>query len=205
MADILENFIVIEGLDGAGTTTQLKKVSTQLIKKGYNIHNTFEPTDRPIGKLVRDVLAKRFITTPLTLAKLYATDREDHLYNSQDGVIKHINDNEIVISDRYFYSSLAYQGVECDLEVVKSLNNYPHPQILIFIDTPVEECLNRINSRGAEKDIFEHNEFLEKVYNNYIKILKELPEKVTLIKIDGTLSVEKITQTIIGKLNKILK
>jgi dTMP kinase len=205
MADILENFIVIEGLDGAGTTTQLKKVATQLIKKGYNIHNTFEPTDRPIGKLVRDVLAKRFITTPLTLAKLYATDREDHLYNSEDGVIKHINNNEIVISDRYFYSSLAYQGVECDWEIVKSLNNYPHPQILIFIDTPVEECLNRINSRGADKDIFEHNDFLEKVYNNYIKILNELPEKVTLIKIDGTLSVEKITETIIDKLNQLIK
>ena len=204
MANILKNFVVIEGLDGAGTTTQLKQINLELSKKGYSTHSTFEPTDRPIGRIVRDVLAKRFNTTPLTLAKLYATDREDHLYNSEDGVIHHLEKGEIVISDRYFYSSLAYQGVECEYEVVKQLNTYPHPQVLIFIDTPVEECVNRINSRGKEKDIFEHNSFLEKVSDNYQKILRELPQDVNLIRIDGSLSVNEITQIIITSLLKIL-
>lgn len=205
MTNILENFVVIEGLDGAGTTTQLKQTVSQLIKKGYRVHSTFEPTDRPIGKLVRDVLAKRFITTPLTLAKLYATDREDHLYNNEDGVIHHLNKGEIVISDRYFYSSLAYQSVECDYEDVKSLNNYPHPQVLIFIDTPVNVCLDRINSRGNKKDIFEHDEFLINVSNNYSKILEELPKEVNLIKIDGTLSVDEISKIIVDSLSNLLK
>lgn len=204
MTNILENFVVIEGLDGAGTTTQLKQTVSQLTKNGYSIHSTFEPTDRPIGKIVRDVLAKRFITTPLTLAKLYATDREDHLYNNENGIIHHLNKGDIVISDRYFYSSLAYQSVECDYEVVKKLNDYPHPQILIFIDTPVNVCLDRINSRGEVKDIFEHDEFLINVSNNYSRILKELPKEVKLIRIDGTLSVDEISKIIVENLTKLL-
>ncbi|MGD1818674.1 MAG: dTMP kinase [Pleomorphochaeta sp.] len=205
MTDILNNFIVIEGLDGAGTTTQLKQISTELIKNGFNIHSTFEPTDRAIGRIVRDVLAKRFITTPLTLAKLYATDREDHLYNEEDGVIKHLNNGEIVISDRYFYSSLAYQGATCDFETVKNLNNYPHPQILVYIDTPVETCVDRINKRGNEKDIFEHSEFLNQVSKNYQKTLSQLPEGVHLIKIDGTQTVESISNLVIKEILNILK
>ena len=204
MTNILENFVVIEGLDGAGTTTQLKQTVSQLTKNGYSIHSTFEPTDRPIGKIVRDVLAKRFITTPLTLAKLYATDREDHLYNNENCIIHHLNKGDIVISDRYFYSSLAYQSVECDYEVVKKLNDYPHPQILIFIDTPVNVCLDRINSRGEVKDIFEHDEFLINVSNNYSRILKELPKEVKLIRIDGTLSVDEISKIIVENLTKLL-
>lgn len=202
MTNILKNFVVIEGLDGAGTTTQLKKICAELEKKEYKIHSTFEPTDRPIGKIVRDVLSKKFITTPLTLAKLYAADREDHIYNEETGIISHLNKNEIVISDRYFYSSLAYQSVQSDWETVKNLNNYPNPQILIFIETPVEVCLQRINTRGNEKEIFENTDFLEKVSNNYQKILNELPKGVTLIKIDGTLGVEEISKIIIKNLLK---
>lgn len=205
MANILENFIVIEGLDGAGTTTQLKRVASALLKKGYKTHTTFEPTDRPIGKVVRDILAKRFITTPLTLAKAFAADRNDHLYNKEDGILYHLENGRIVISDRYFYSSLAYQSVETDFEVVKRLNDYPHPEILIFIDTPVEVCLNRINSRGAQKDIYEHENFLEKVNKNYQRIIEQLPKEVNLVKIDGNLTVEEISTTIIESLEKLIK
>lgn len=197
MNDILHNFIVIEGLDGAGTTTQLKKISLELEKLNYSVYSTFEPTDRPIGKIVRDVLAKRFITTPYTLAKLYATDREDHLNNQEDGIIKQLKNNKIVISDRYFYSSLAYQGATCDYERVKELNNYPHPEILIYIDTPLEECLNRINKRNNDKDIFENKKFLTKVAKNYERVLNELPQNVKLIKINGEKSVNEISSLIL--------
>lgn len=204
MNEILNNFIVIEGLDGAGTTTQLKKISKELENNNYKVYSTFEPTDRPIGRLVRDVLSKKFITTPLTLAKLYATDREDHLYNEEDGIIKQLNDGKIVISDRYFYSSLAYQGYTCDFDCVKDLNNYPNPQILIYIDTPLEECLNRINKRNNEKDIFENKKFLENVANNYERVISSLPKDVILLRIDGTKSVDEIASIITKKLLEIL-
>lgn len=205
MSKILNNFIVLEGLDGAGTTTQLKKLKEALELLGHQVYITNEPTDRPIGKVVRTVLSGDFKTTPLTLAKLYATDREDHLYNEKEGIIKQLNDKKIVISDRYFYSSLAYQSVASSFEDVEKLNkDYPHPQILVYIETPIKECLSRIDSRGKKKDIFEEKEFLTKVNDNYNKVLLNLPSNVNLIKIDGTLSISDITQLMLKKIKTIL-
>lgn len=205
MINILKNFIVLEGLDGAGTTTQLKNLKVELEKFSLKIHTTNEPTSRPIGRLVRTVLSGEFKTTNLALARLYSADRDDHLFNSEDGILKQINDNKIVISDRYFYSSLAYQGVNCDFNKVLELNkDFPHPQILIYIETPINECLSRIDKRGEKKEIFEKRDFLTKVNDNYNKVFNDLPEGVNLIKIDGTLSIDKITNIMIDEVKRIL-
>lgn len=205
MNNTLNNFIVLEGLDGAGTTTQLKKLKVELEKLSVKIYTTNEPTGRPIGKLVRTVLSGEFKTTDLALARLYSADRDDHLFNNQDGILKQINDNKIVVSDRYFYSSLAYQGVNCDLSKVAELNkDFPHPQILIYIETPIEECLSRIDKRGEKKEIFEKKDFLTKVNNNYNTVINKLPSDVNLIKIDGTLSIDEITTIMIDEVRKIL-
>ena len=205
MINTLKNFIVLEGLDGAGTTTQLKKLKAELERIGYTIYMTNEPTSQPIGKLVRSVLSGDFKTTPLALATLYSADREDHINNSEYGIIKQISDNKIVISDRYFYSSLAYQGVNCNFNKVVELNkDFPHPQILIYIETPVEVCISRIESRGEKKEIFEKREFLTQVNDNYNKVIQNLPSDVNLIKIDGTLSIEEITAIMSEKVIAIL-
>jgi dTMP kinase len=205
MNNILQNFIVLEGLDGAGTTTQLKKLKEELEKLSIEVYTTNEPTSRPIGKLVRTVLSGEFKTTNLALARLYSADRDDHLFNTEDGILKQLQSNKIVVSDRYFYSSLAYQGVNCDFDKVVELNSdFPHPQILIYIETPIEECLTRIDKRGEKKEIFEKKDFLTKVNNNYNKVLSDLPDGVNLIKIDGTLSIENITRTMIDKVKAIL-
>ncbi|MGH4039235.1 MAG: dTMP kinase [Sphaerochaeta sp.] len=205
MNNILNNFIVLEGLDGAGTTTQLKKLKIELEKLGKSVYTTNEPTSRPIGKLVRTVLSGDFKTTDLALARLYSADRDDHLFNTEDGVIMQVNNNKIVISDRYFYSSLAYQGVNCDFDKVVELNaDFPHPQILIYIQTPTEECVSRIDRRGEKKEIFEKLDFLTKVNENYNKVLESLPEGVSLVKIDGTKSIDEITAMMLEEVKKIL-
>lgn len=205
MSNILNNFIVLEGLDGAGTTTQLNKLKQEIEKSSVTVHTTNEPTKRPIGKLVRTVLSGEFKTTDLSLARLYSADREDHLFNDEDGILKQIKDNKIVVSDRYLYSSLAYQGVNCNYDKVLELNaDFPHPQILIYIETPVDECIGRIDKRGEKKEIFEKKDFLTKVNNNYNKILSTLPNDVNLIKIDGTLSIDEITSIMVQKVKQIL-
>jgi dTMP kinase len=205
MNNILNNFIVLEGLDGAGTTTQLKKLKIELEKLGKNVYTTNEPTSRPIGKLVRTVLSGDFKTTDLALARLYSADRDDHLFNTEDGVLMQVNNNKIVISDRYFYSSLAYQGVNCDFDKVVELNaDFPHPQILIYIQTPTEECVSRIDRRGEKKEIFEKLDFLTKVNDNYNKVLESLPEGVNLVKVDGTKSIDEITAIMLEEVRKIL-
>jgi dTMP kinase len=196
MQKVLNNFIVIEGLDGSGTTTQLKRVVELFDKKSIATHATFEPTSSALGTLVRQVLRKDVVTTPLALALLFAADREDHLHHPITGIHQRLLNGEIVISDRYFFSSLAYQSVDCGFEKVLSLNQFPYPQYIFFIDTPIDDCLFRIDERKEDKEIFEHREFLTEVKQNYEKIFSELPEGVNFFLIDGTKTREEITQTI---------
>lgn len=195
--DLLKHTIVFEGLDGAGTTTQRNKLIKYLEEKGKKVFLTNEPTGNMIGRLIRDILQKKYRTTDKALALLYAADRDDHLYNPEYGIKKHIEDGEYVICDRYFYSSFAYQGVTLDWSFIAKLNTFPHPEVLIYIDTPTQECINRIEKRGEEKELFEKAEFLQKVEQGYNKIFSTLPDDVRFIKIDGTLSQDAIFEKIL--------
>lgn len=192
MKSLIKSFIVFEGLDGAGTTTQLWRLEAFYKAQGRDAFITFEPTDNPIGRLVRSVLQKKAETTPEALALLYAADRHDHLYNPEYGLVKKAEGGTIVVSDRYFYSSIAYQSVQCDYDWVKGINQFPSPEAVIFIDTPVDVCMERIGRRGSEKELFEKASYLEKVRENYIRIFSSLPEEVSLLTVDGRGSVEKI-------------
>ena len=187
---ILKSFIVFVGLDGAGTTTQIRNLARyyEFNRREYAVTN--EPTDNPIGRLVRQVLQKKIITTPEALALLYAADRSDHLYNPSYGITRLLEEGKIVMSDRYFYSSIAYQSVECSRELVKAINRFPSPEFLIFIDTPVEDCMRRIEKRGEEKELFDRAEFLTAVRKNYLAELENLPEGVNLLVVDGRASIE---------------
>lgn len=189
--------IVLEGLDGAGTTTQMKRIAKRLESEGKKVFITHEPTDNPIGLLVRSVLQKKISTTPLSLALLYASDREDHLNNEEYGINKYLDEGYFVISDRYFYSSIAYQSVDCNPSFIKEINStFPHADILIFIDTPTDDCMDRIDKRGEEKELFEKSSFLEKVRKNYLNVLKELPESVQLLNIDGRKTIDEVEEEI---------
>ena len=196
--------IVFEGLDGAGTTTQMKILGKAFEERNQKVFITHEPTDNPIGKLVRSALRKEFSLPPSALALLYASDRDDHLYNSQYGIEKYIREGSHVISDRYFYSSIAYQGVECDFNYIEGLNSrFPHADVIIYIDTPVEESMARIEKRGEEKELFEKEEYLRKVRENYERLFSSLPQSVTLIKIDGTKSIETISKEILSSIESL--
>lgn len=195
--DKLKNMIVFEGLDGAGTTTQMKILGERLEKEGLKVFLTHEPTDNPIGLVVRQCLQHKFTTTPNALGLLYSADRDDHLYNEEYGIVNHLQNNEIVISDRYFYSSIAYQGVQCDLDFIYNINKeFPHPDFLIFVDTPSDDCITRIEKRGEEKELFEKVDFLTKVRKNYLRELNVIPEDVNVLVVDGRLSIEEVSEKI---------
>ncbi|MDD3902687.1 MAG: dTMP kinase [Sphaerochaeta sp.] len=200
MPSVLHNFIVFEGLDGAGTTTQMKLLAENCDKNDRACRATFEPTDKPIGRLVRSVLQKQIVTTPLALAMLYAADREDHLFNPVNGLLKDLDTGKLVICDRYLYSSLAYQGVECDFKKIEAINDFPAPEYVFFIDTPVDECIRRITSRGSATELFERHEFLEKVKSNYERIFTSLPSGVKLIRLNGMLGIDELAKEIFSTL-----
>lgn len=185
--EILKNFIVFEGLDGAGTTTQSRLITD----KQSESHFTFEPTDGEIGRFIRKVLGKEFKLTAHALAHLFTADRSEHLYGP-GGIIELCRKGDMVICDRYLYSSIAYQSLNLDFtDVVEMNSSFPHPEHLFFIDTPVELCLERIGKRQEERELFEKRELLEEIQKNYYRLIeyyKQLGVKIHIL--DGTWSIE---------------
>ncbi len=163
---IWNNFIVLEGLDGSGTTTQLKKLESAAAARNIPFHATWEPTDNPVGRLIRRVLRKEDRVTPETLARLFSTDRFEHLYAPETGIKDRIARGEMVVSDRYIFSSLAYQSLGCGFDTVLNLNDFPLPAKLFFIDVPWEVCRDRRHQRDME-ELFEGSPIQQKISDNY--------------------------------------
>ena len=200
MMEILKNFVVIEGLDGAGTSTQTKLLSEKI----KNSFFTFEPTDDKIGLMIRECLQKKIIFASKTIAHLFSADRSEHLYK-KDGVVERCGNNQIVLCDRYLFSSLAYQSVDLPFEYVLNLNkNFPLPELLFFIDTPVEVCQERIKTRGDEVELYENKQIQEKILSNYIKAFSYYEKKgLKIIKLDGTLSINELLEKELIELKNI--
>ena len=201
MSEILKGFWVLEGLDGAGTTTQLKNLEAYMQDKGLPVFRTAEPTIYETGRFIRRVLSGEVKVPQSTIAYLFAADRDNHINNPEYGIISHLNKGEVVISDRYFFSSFAYQSIGFDPDAVMMLNSrFPYPELVLYVDTPVEDCISRIDSRGSDKEIYEKQDYQTKVRENYEKFFSNLPEGCRLIRVDGRLSREEIFSILIREI-----
>lgn len=194
----MKGFIVIEGLDGSGTTTQLDNISAFLNKQNISYIRTFEPTDMETGKFIRRVLSGQVPLEQETIAYLFAADRNEHIYGNH-GIIKKLESYPYVISDRYHFSSIAYQSIGSAKDLVLNLNSrFPLPEHLVFIDVPVEECQRRIRVRNGVEDIYDHCDYQKKVLENYNQALDGFSQSpMNIIRIDGTLPPLKVTKSII--------
>ena len=181
--DIISNFLVFEGGDGSGTTTQLSLLAERLKTGKIPFFPTFEPTDGIIGKVIRSALKKEITLKPQTLAYLFAADRNEHLYGS-DGILEHTRKGFLTVSDRYVLSSLVYQGIECGDKLPDILNSgFGIPEITIFLDIEPEIALTRMKGRTS-LEIYEYREFQEKVrekYKSLIEIYRAAGAKVEII------------------------
>ena len=172
-------------------------MTKRLEDQSKKVFITHEPTYNPVCMMVMYVLQKKIKTTPEALALLFSSDRDDHLYNEEYGLLKMISEGYYIITDRYKYSSIAYQGSECDLEYIEAINSrFPHPSHLVFVDTSPESCMKRIEKRGCEKELFERLEFLKKVRENYIKQFSSLPDGVNYLYVDGEKSIQEVEEEI---------
>lgn len=194
---ILKNFIVFEGIDGAGTSTQIKKICERNPQKFFQ---TAEPTSLETGKFLRRMLGGEFSVDEKTNSFLFAADRAEHLYG-KNGIIEQINNGKTVISDRYLFSSLAYQSISCGEELPKLLNStFPLPEILFFFEIDPEISLKRVDSRNEKKEIYEKIETQKKIAMEYEKIISEYENNksctMKIIRIDATKSIDEISETI---------
>ncbi len=171
-------FIVIEGIDGSGKGTQAKLLMGHLRGLGRDPVLTGEPTRGPIGGIIRDHLADPYLDDR-GLALLFAADRIEHL---EKEVRPALESDRVVISDRYAYSSIAYQGQTIDVDWVAALNEYAdRPDLVILLDIPPSLGRRRMMERGGDLEYFEEDEgFQEGVRKTYLDLSKghHLPESL---------------------------
>ncbi len=201
-------FIVFEGLDGSGSSTQASLLVNKLNSLEKATVLTEEPSTGPIGALIRQIFQGRvtFGTNKTEFDKmmafLFAADRVDHLHNSLNGVMQTL-ETKNVVSTRYYYSSLAYHANSLDeIEYVYNLNkDFYRPDLIFYLDIKPNKSMDRIKNRHT-KDEYENIDKLSIVSKNYNYIFSELePSSVIL---DGTLSIEQLQQTIFEKTMEIM-
>lgn len=185
-------FIVFEGLDGSGKSTQINLLCARLKKEDRKVVKTAEPTELTTGGIIRDALAGNYTRTPEELSALFLADRIAHNVNPKNGIIKLLSEGTDVICDRYYYSSFAYQGMDCDLDWVVRMNkqcvSITKPDVCFFIDVPADICKKRVDGRGSVREIFERDrETLDRVRAKYTEVFNKLDgENIVIVKSDGT-------------------
>ena len=213
---ILRNFIVFEGIDGAGTTTQ-----TTLLKNNPATEKflfTAEPTNSETGLFLRRMLKGDVKVSNETAAYLFAADRNEHINGPLmvdgdrhlvTGLAKAQEQGYVTVSDRYLFSSLAYQSINCDPKLPEVLNQFfPLPRLLIFLDIEPSKALERMSGRSS-REIYEKEDFLIKTTASYRRIMDEFskPEKkgeMEIMLMDATRPPEEIHKTVWQKIQEII-
>ncbi|MHA1304006.1 MAG: dTMP kinase [Candidatus Heimdallarchaeaceae archaeon] len=197
-------FVVLEGIDGVGKTTQAHLLVDFLKSKNYGVAYTTEPTRwSPYGKRLRESFFAPERLPVFEEFRLFLEDRKEHV---KEEVIPLMEEGKIVVCDRYYYSSVAYQGsrgLDWKMILKENMKAVFPPNIVFLIDIPVEEALERIsNGRNEGINTFEKKENLTKVREIYKELVGKFPDKIRVI--DGTRSIEEVHKDIVRMLLPLL-
>jgi dTMP kinase len=197
--------VVLEGIDGAGTTTHVARLTERLRKEQVVVRATREPSDGPVGTLVRQVLTGRIIVPGgrapgwATMALLFAADRMDHV---ESEIEPFLSEGGVVISDRYDASSLAYQSVssgaesKAAVEWIRSINRHVRrPDLTIVLDVAPDLAAERRAARGEMAQLYEQNEVQRALAAFYKDLAKHMPQD-RIIVVDASNSIEVVHERI---------
>jgi dTMP kinase len=200
-------FVVLEGIDGAGTTTQAARLGDKLRSMRVPVRTTREPSDGPIGTMVRQVLTGRIVTPGgrapgwATMALLFAADRMDHV---EAEIEPFVAAGGVMISDRYDASSLAYQSVmsgtggDVAIEWIRTLNRHvARPDLTIVLDLPPDDAAVRREQRGEAAQLYEQNEVQRALAAFYKDLARHLPDDRVVI-IDARGSIDEVQERVYG-------
>lgn len=188
-------FIVLEGVDGSGTTTQAAILGEALALRGHVVDVTREPTDGPVGRLLRSALTKSLVghdgaaiaLDPRAMALLFAADRVDHTARR---ITPAVERGAVVISDRYLLSSLLYQsetareGHEILPWLVSVNSQVPRPDLTIVLDVSADVAAARRRARGGPEELFERAELQRRLVAGYARAEEYLPGE-RVVHVDG--------------------
>lgn len=193
-------FIVLEGIDGSGKSSQIGPLVKRLEGLGLPCRADREPTGGPVGSLIRQIFTGRVTADNRVIAALYAADRIDHLVNEVDGLCAAIDKGVTVVSDRYYFSSYAYHSVDMDMEWVIQANSVSagllRPTLTVFLDVPVETALERIHKNRFVEEIFDREDRLRKTRELYFKAFDRLKDVEKVAVVDGSGTPEEVAERI---------
>ena len=201
--------IVLEGLDGAGTTTQTERLAAALRAEGHSVLTTREPSDGPVGVLIRQALTGRLVLpggagplAPETLALLYAADRTDHLHAR---VRPALDAGQVVLSDRSVLSSLAYQGASLPMAWVEQINAHALPaDLTLFVEVSVDVAARRRAARGGPEELFDAEEKQRRISRQYAAAIRLRGKREHVARIDGDAPVEAVTAECLARVRALL-
>lgn len=202
-------FIVFEGIDGCGKTTQISLLKKRIEQNGSRCFETKEPSDGPVGSMIRQCLTGRIKVDESTLAALFAADRLDHINNTTDGLSLKLNDGINVISDRFILSTYAYQSVRVPLDWVMNMNSLSasscKPDYHIFIDVEPDVTLERMSKGRFHTELFENKKRLTEVRNKYLELINKLKDTENIIIVDGNQDIDDISEEIWSTVSHLFK
>jgi dTMP kinase len=188
--------IVLEGLDGAGTTSQAARLCTALNGRGILTHQTRQPSDGPIGKLIRQMLTGSHMMEDGSMphqdmfSLLFAADRMDHC---QREVAPALAAGKVVVADRWYHSSFAYQGTSADAAWLATLNQRARvPNLTLFLKVAPEVAAQRRTLAGRSQELFEDLAMQQKVASGYDTVMLTLSSKETIVTVDGEQSMDAV-------------
>lgn len=160
------HYIVFEGIDGSGKTTVCSHITVRLRESGYNVLLISEPSESEIGQLLRKQMQDMTLNQK-SIALLYAADS----YDIQDKISEGY---DFILSDRNFFSTVAYQMMDVDENWLFSIHKFLEiPDMIFYLRVSVDEALGRIERRDGNRDVFENKESLEQIKVNYDKIMAQ--------------------------------
>jgi dTMP kinase len=202
-------FLALEGIDGSGKSTQTRLLKERLEQAGYKVYSTFEPTDSPIGKMIRDIFSGRMEGDHRVIAGLFVADRLDHLLHSQYGLLKKLEEGHIVITDRYYFSSYAYHGTHMSMPWVIEANALAaellRPDLNIYIDISPEESMKRLQKGRAALELYETLDNLKAVRDNYFEAFRLLEGQEKIFITESKETPEEVAAVIWEKVSSLLK
>lgn len=204
-------FVVLEGLDGAGTTTQARILGERLRNAGRRVHVTAEPSAGPVGALVRQVLTRRVAGAdgsagfdPIALALLFAADRRDHVAVE---IEPKLAEGAHVVCDRYTLSSLAYQGAQLgDTRWIADINRgAAAPDLVVFLRCRPEVAMRRRRAASLDREIFEVDAFQKRVAQAYDAAIARLRRSGDpIVEVDGEVPVAEVSAAVWAAVARVL-
>lgn len=193
-------FFAFEGIDGSGKSTQIRMLTEKLRARGLRCHETREPTDGPVGSMVHQIMTGRLQADGRVISSLFAADRLDHLTNPVDGLCQTVEQGITVVTDRYYFSSYAYNGVDLEMDWVIGCNRLSaellRPTLHIFLDIPVSTALERIAKNRLHTELYEKEERLTAVRDNYFKIFDRFRDTEHVAVIDANADVQTVADRV---------